>query len=59
MKAIETYKAALENSDERLLKEVFAPQVRIEIPAGASLNHPVNIATYIMSQVAKIAPGIK
>jgi hypothetical protein len=59
MKVIENYKTAIENSDESLLKEVFAPQVRIEIPAGASLDHPVNTASYIMSQVAKTAPGIK
>jgi hypothetical protein len=59
MKVIETYKTALENSDAGLLKEVFAPQVRIEIPAGASLDHPVDIASFIMSQVAKTAPGIK
>ena len=59
MKVIENYKRAIENSDENLLKEVFAPQVRVEIPAGASLNHPVNTASYIMSQVAKTAPGIK
>ena len=59
MKVIDNYKRAIENSDENLLKEVFAPQVCIEIPAGASLNHPVNTASYIMSQVAKTAPGIK
>jgi hypothetical protein len=59
MKVIENYRKALENSDESLLKEVFAPQVRVEIPAGASFNHPVNTASYIMSQVAKTAPGIK
>ena len=44
MKVIENYKRAIENSDENLLKEVFAPQVRVEIPAGATLNHPVNTA---------------
>ena len=59
MKIIESYKSAIENSDENLLKEVFAPQVRIEIPAGASLDQPVDTAAYIMSQVAKTAPGIK
>ena len=59
MKVIDNYKRAIENSDDNLLKEVFAPQVRIEIPAGASRNHPVNTASYIMSQVAKIAHGIK
>src|SRR5260370_40428092 len=59
MKIIENYKRAIENSDENLLKEVFAPQVRIEIPAGASLDQPVDTASFIMSQVAKTAPGIK
>ncbi len=59
MKIIENYKRAIENSDENLLKEVFAPQLRIEIPAGASLDQPVDTASYIMSQVAKTAPGIK
>jgi hypothetical protein len=59
MKVIENYKRAIENSDENLLKEVFAPQVRLEIPAGPSVNHPVNTASHILSQVAKAAPGIK
>ena len=59
MKVIETYKRAIETSDEQLLREVFAPQVHVEIPAGGSLDHPVNTASYIMSQVAKTAPGIK
>ena len=59
MKVIENYKRAIENSDENLLKEVFAPQVHIEVPAGPSVNHPVNTAAFILSQVAKTAPGIK
>jgi hypothetical protein len=59
MKVIENYEKAIENSGESLLKEVFAPQVRIEIPAGASDDHPVNTASYVLSQVAKPAPGIK
>src|SRR5712692_3232045 len=59
MRVIESYKRAIENSDENSLKEVFAPQVRIEIPAGASLDQPANTASYLMSQVAKTAPGIK
>src|ERR1700732_4256411 len=59
MKVIENYEKATENSDESLLKEVFAPQVGIEIPAGASDHHPVNTASYILRQVAKTAPGIK
>src|SRR3977135_4298079 len=56
---IENYKRAIENSDETLLNEVFAPQVRIEIPAGASLDHLGKTASYIMRQVARTAPGIK
>ncbi len=59
MKVIENYKRALENSDEDLLKEVFALQVRVEIPAGASLDLPVNAASHVMSQVARTVPGIK
>src|SRR6266446_9971648 len=59
MKVIENYKSAIENSDENLFKELFAPQVRLEIPAGASADHPANTVSYILSQVAKTAPGIK
>ena len=59
MKVIENYKRAVENSDENLLKEVFAPQVRVEIPAGPSADHSVNTAAFILSQVAKTAPGIR
>ena len=59
MKVIEHYKTALENSDESLLREVFAPQVRIEIPSGPIADHPANTVAYILSQVAKTAPGIK
>ena len=59
MRVIENYGRAIENSDENLFKEVFALQVRVETPAGASDNHPVNTASHIMSQVAKTAPGIR
>jgi hypothetical protein len=59
MRVIENCRRAIENSDESLLKEVFAPQVRVETPAGASDNHPVNTASHMMSQVAKTAPGIR
>jgi hypothetical protein len=59
MKIIENYKRTIENSDENLLKEIFAPQVRLEIPAGPSVDHPVNTVSHILSQVAKTAPGIK
>src|SRR5258705_9273527 len=59
MKVIENYKRGIETSDGNLLKEVFAPQVRVEVPAGPSVTHPVNTASYNLSQVAKTAPGIK
>jgi|SRR5258705_13426357 len=58
MKVIENYKRGIETSDGNLLKEVFAPQVRVEVPAGPSVTHPVNTAALILSQVAKTAPGI-
>ena len=35
MKVIENYRRAIENSDANLFKEVFAPQISVEIPAGA------------------------
>ena len=59
MKVIENNKRAIENSGETLLNEVFALQVRIEVPPGASLDHPRKTASYIMSQVARTAPRIK
>ena len=59
MKVIEIYKRAIENSDETLLREVFATQVRVESPAGPSVDHPANTASYIFSQVARTAPGIE
>lgn len=59
MKVIEQYKSAIESSDEQLLKEVFAAQVRIDIPGGASDNYAANTASRLVSQVAKIASGIK
>ena len=48
MKVIENYQRAIENSDENLLKEVFAPQVRVEIPAGGSIDQ-AGAASYVMS----------
>ncbi len=59
MKVIENYGRGIENSNENLLKELFAPQVRIEIPSGPIADHPANTVAYILSQVAKTAPGIK
>jgi len=59
MKVVENYKRAIESSDENLFKELFAPQVRLEIPAGASADHPASTVSHILSQVAKTAPGIK
>ena len=59
MKVIEHYKSAIESSDEHLLKGVFAPQVRIDIPGGASDNYVANTASHLLSQVAETASGIK
>jgi hypothetical protein len=59
MKVIENYRRAIENSDANLFKEVFAPQVRVEIPAGAIFDQPANAAAFQLSQVAKTVPGIK
>src|SRR5438477_11331316 len=59
MKVIENYRKAIESSDENLFKEIFAPQVLVEVPAGASADHPANTVAHILSQVAKTAPGIK
>jgi hypothetical protein len=59
MQVIDDYKRALESSDASGLRAVFAPQVRIEVPAGASLTPSVDQASHIMSQVAQTAPGIR
>jgi hypothetical protein len=59
MKIIENYKSAIETSDEHLLNEVFAPQVLIEFPAGTSDSLPASRASYMLSQVAKTASGVK
>jgi hypothetical protein len=59
MKVIENYGRAIETSDEYLFKQLFAPQVRVEIPAGAIFDQPANAAAYQLSQVAKTAPGIR
>jgi len=59
MKVIENYKRAIETSDEHLFRELFAPQVRVEIPAGAIFDQPANAASFQLSQVAKTAPGIR
>jgi hypothetical protein len=59
MQVIDNYKRALESADEQGLRDVFAPQVRIEVPAGASLTPSVDQASHIMSQVGKTAPGIR
>ena len=59
MKIVDDYKKAIENGDEALLKEVFAPQVRFDTPSGESSLRPVDTASHIMSQVAKVVPGIK
>jgi hypothetical protein len=59
MKIIENYKSAIETSDEHLLNEVFAPQVLIDFPAGTSDSLPASRASYMLSQVAKTASGVK
>jgi hypothetical protein len=59
MKVVDDYKKAIENGDEALLKEVFAPQVRFDPPSGESSVRPVDAASHTMSQVAKVVPGIK
>jgi hypothetical protein len=59
MKVIENYGRAIENSDEYFFKQIFAPQVCVEIPAGTIFEQPANAAAYQLSQVAKTAPGIK
>ena len=59
MKVIEDYRRAVESSDEYLFKQSFAPQVCVEIPAGAIFDQPANAAAYQLSQVARTAPGIK
>jgi hypothetical protein len=59
MTIIGDYKNAIETSDEHLLNEVLAPQVLIEFPAGTSDNLPASRASYMLSQVAKIASGVK
>ncbi len=59
MKVIENYRRAIENSDEYLFKQLFAPQVRVEIPGGTIFEQPASAASFQLSQVAKTAPGIK
>jgi len=59
MKAIDTYQRGIENGDEPSLRDVFAPQVRVETAAGPGLTHPNTTASHILSQVAKTAPGIR
>jgi hypothetical protein len=59
MKVIEDYGRGVENADERVLQETFAPQVRVEVPAGPGVTHPGSTASHVLSQVAHTAPGIK
>ena len=59
MQVIQKYVTAIENGDENLLKEVFAPRVLFEIPSGESSSNPVDVTSHIMSQIAKVLPGIK
>jgi hypothetical protein len=46
MKVIDNYEKGVENSDESLLKEVFASQVRIEIPTGTTNNYSEHSILY-------------
>ena len=59
MKAIENYQRAIENSDESLLIEVFASHVRLDVPAGPSIDHQAETASRILGQVAQTARGIR
>ena len=59
MKVIEDYGRAVENADERGLQQAFAPQVRVEVPAGPAVTHSGNTAAHILGQVAHTAPGIR
>jgi hypothetical protein len=59
MKVVDNYKKAIENGDEALLKEVFAPQVRFDTPSGESSLRSADAGSHTMSQVAKVVPGIK
>src|ERR1700694_4908408 len=59
MKVVDNYKKAIENGDEALLKQVFAPQVRFDPPSGETSLRSVDAASHVMSQVAKVVPGIK
>jgi hypothetical protein len=59
MKVIEDYGRAVENADEGVLQQIFAPQVRVEVPAGPSVTHPGSTASHVLSQVAHTAPGIR
>ena len=59
MKVFDDYNRAIETSDEDLLKKVFAPQVRLDVPAGATLNEPRDTAAHIMGQVGKVIARLK
>jgi hypothetical protein len=59
MKVIEDYGRAIENSDENLLKEVFALKStsRSRLGQASIIQRTQHLIS--MSQVAKTAPGIK
>jgi len=59
LKTIENYRSAIEAADEHLLNEVLAPQVLIEFPDGGSDTLPPGKASFMLSQVATIASGVK
>jgi hypothetical protein len=59
MRVFDNYMTGIEKSSQDLLNEALAPRVRLEIPAGASAVHPADAASYVLSQVAKTAQGIR
>ena len=59
MKIIDDYKRAIETADDHLLNEVLASHVLIEFPAGAGESLAASEASYMLSQVATTASGVK
>ena len=58
MKVIENYRRAIENSDANLFKEVFAPQISVEIPAGAIFDQPADAAAYQLARWPRRLPEL-
>jgi hypothetical protein len=59
MKIVDNYKKAIENGDEALLKEVFAPQVRFDTPSGESSLRPVDTASQCHESGGQSGPRSK